>query len=71
LKCDCPIFTKGYLLKKGELKAAPYGHNEGRKQPANESNTVKERCLLKAPGVVVAEGKGEVDVDVECENQPC
>ncbi len=37
---------------------------EGQKQPAKESNMVKERRLLQAPGVVVAEGNGEVGVDV-------
>ncbi len=36
---------------------------EGQKQPTKESNTDKERCLLQAPRVVAAEGKGEVGVD--------
>jgi hypothetical protein len=34
------------LMKKGELKAALYRNTKKGKQPANESNSVKERRLL-------------------------
>jgi hypothetical protein len=48
--------------EKGELKAALSGTQRRAKAGRQQSNTVKERRLLWTPGVLFAEGKGEVDV---------
>ncbi len=55
----------GLFAEKGELKSSSLQkHKEGQKQPAKETTRLKKRRLLLAPGVVVAEGRGEVGVVV-------
>jgi hypothetical protein len=66
LKFSRSFFKKPILIRvkeKESLKAALCRSTKGQKQPAKESNTVKKRRLLWAPGVIFAEGKGEVNVD--------
>jgi hypothetical protein len=57
-----------YLLKEQRAKgSSTLKHKKGKKQPTKEkaSRFKKKERLLKLPKVVVAEGKGEVDVDVD------
>ncbi len=53
------------LKKKGELKAALCRTQRRAKQPTNETTRLEKDAYSRIPGVVVAEGKGEVGVDVD------